>query len=209
MLAWLSGLSPKKVLDLGCSSGLLASQVQLFGHEVTGVDMIEFPDAFHRMDHFFQANLDEGIPKRVGKGYDGVIAGDILEHVRHPDLILQQIGERLTPEGFALVSIPSFSHWYPRFRVASGRFDYEEYGILDRGHIRFFTQRSFEHLIFASGLRIERMEAIGIPFEHVLRTHSQVAKWMARLDRLALKVYPSLFAYQYLFKLVVGGMASE
>jgi SAM-dependent methyltransferase len=201
MLSWLASGPPRRVLDLGCSSGLLAAEIRALGHEVTGVDMMEFPEALGRMDHFFQANLDEGVPAAVGGGYDVVIAGDVLEHVRHPDLILRQIRELLAPGGRALVSIPNFSHWYPRFRVMAGRFDYDDQGILDRGHVRFFTRRSFSRLVLDAGLSIRRTEAIGVPVERLINSRSQVVEWASRVDRFAAAVYPSLFAYQYLLEL--------
>lgn len=201
ILSWLGSLAPRKVLDLGCSSGLLAAEMRRMGHEVTGVDMIEFPGAANRMDRFVRANLDDGVPDVIGGGYDVVIAGDVLEHVRHPDLILKQICERLAPHGTALVSIPNFSHWYPRIRVLAGRFDYDDQGILDHGHVRFFTRRSFERLVRRSGLQIMRTEAIGVPVERLTNSRSRMVQWASRLDRFAAMVYPSLFAYQYLFEL--------
>jgi hypothetical protein len=104
--------------------------------------------------------------------------------------------------GLALISIPNFSHWYPRLRVLSGTFDYDDQGILDRGHVRFFTRRSFERLIRGAGLHINRIEAIGTPMERLTPSQSQVICWLSRLDRFAAMVYPSLFAYQYLYELV-------
>jgi hypothetical protein len=121
--------------------------------------------------------------------------------VRHPDLILRQIRELLAPGGRALVSIPNFSHWYPRFRVMAGRFDYDDQGILDRGHVRFFTRRSFSRLVLDAGLSIRRTEAIGVPVERLINSRSQVVEWASRVDRFAAAVYPSLFAYQYLLEL--------
>ena len=38
------------------------------------------------------------------------------------------------------------SDWYPRIKVAVGRFDYDQRGILDAGHVRFFTRGDFERL---------------------------------------------------------------
>ena len=43
--------------------------------------------------------------------------------------------------GTVVTSVPNFGHWYPRSRVAVGRFDYDRRGILDAGHLRFFTRR--------------------------------------------------------------------
>src|SRR5271165_5593260 len=44
-----------KILDLGCSSGLLAERLQEMGHHVTGVDVNEFPEAAERMSAFYKA----------------------------------------------------------------------------------------------------------------------------------------------------------
>ena len=41
-----------------------------------------------------------------------------------------------SPDGEVLVSIPNFAHWYPRAKVVSGRFDYDQRGPLDHGHVR-------------------------------------------------------------------------
>ncbi len=201
ILSWLASRSPRRVLDIGCSSGLLAQQMELLGHEVTGVDVAAFPDAPSRMHRFIQADLDDGLPAEVGEEFDVVVAGDVIEHVRDPELVLSQVRDLLAEGGLALVSIPSFSHWYPRLRVALGRFDYDDQGILDRGHVRFFTRRSFERMVRQSGLRVNRVEAIGIPVERLTNSTSSALSWIARFDRAAATVYPSLFAYQYLFEL--------
>lgn len=201
ILSWLAGCSPRRVLDLGCSSGLLAAEVTAMGHEVTGVDATAFPEAKDRMAHFVCANLDDGVPVEVGRNFDVIIAGDVLEHVRYPDVILGQFRDLLGPGGLALVSIPNFSRWYPRARVLTGTFDYDDQGILERGHVRFFTRKSFERLVIGAGLRINRMEAIGTPIERLTNSDSPVVEWGSRLDRLAAMVYPAMFAYQYLLEL--------
>ena len=72
-------------------------------------------------------------------------------------------GRCCRPAGSMITSVPNFGHWYPRARVALGRFDYDRRGILDRGHVRFFTRRSFERLVDRVGLRVRRQEALGLP----------------------------------------------
>lgn len=201
ILSWLAGRSPRSVLDLGCSSGLLAAELTAMGHHVTGVDVAHFPEVASRMAHFVQADLDGGIPDAVGGSFDVVLASDVLEHVRHPEIVLRQMGELLAPGGLALVSIPNFAHWYARARVVSGRFDYDDQGILDRTHLRFFTRRSFDSLVRSAGLRIDRTEAIGVPIERLTDSGAAVVRWASRLDQLAATVLPSLFAYQYLFEI--------
>ena len=69
------------------------------------------------------------------------------------------------PGGFVLASVPNISHWYPRLRIATGRFGYDQRGILDQTHLRFFTRRTFERLVAEAGLRIRRTEATGLPLD--------------------------------------------
>ena len=87
--------------------------------------------------------------------------------MRHPDRLLADMRRRLRSGGAVVASIPNFAHWYPRIRVALGPFDYDRRGILDRGHMRFFTRRSFERLAAEQDFAVLRREAVGMPLEVV------------------------------------------
>lgn len=207
VLAWLADAPPGRVLDLGCSDGALAGRVRGLGHEVTGVDLEKLDGVGERVDRFFEADLDLGVPREVGGGYDVVLLADVLEHVRRPEELLREARERLAPGGRVLVSVPNFGHWYPRLRVAAGRFDYDRRGILDAGHVRFFTRRSFERLLSRGGLRIRRRAATGLPTQVAGRGAVQstapgrAGQAVRTLDRALVGLRPSLFAYQFLYEL--------
>ena len=85
---------PGKILDLGCSSGLLAERLRAMGHHVTGVDLNEIAGVQERTDAFFQADLNEGIPPEVGTGFDIVLAADVLEHLVNPGALMRQVRTR-------------------------------------------------------------------------------------------------------------------
>jgi hypothetical protein len=102
--------------------------------------------------------------------------------------------------------VPNFAHWYPRLRVVTGRFDYDQRGLLDRGHVRFFTRRSFEHLVAECGLRIVRRSVVGTPIEDVLDRGGSTpldgaVRAAAAVDRTAARVWPTMFGYQFLYEL--------
>ena len=94
-----------------------------------------------------------------------VIAGDILEHVVDPETLLKDLRDHLDPGGEIMVSVPNFAHWYPRGKVALGRFDYDQRGPLDHTHLRFFTRRTFERLINDCGLVIVERDVVGSPVD--------------------------------------------
>ena len=108
------------------------------------------------------------------------------------------------------MSVPNFGHWYPRSRVALGRFDYDRRGILDSDHVRFFTKRSVEAMIARCGFAVRRREALGLPFDVIDRggngsgSDGRGRQALHALDGFAVSLRPTLFAYQYMFELEPG-----
>lgn len=209
LLDWLSRRPAGRVLDLGCSDGRFGALVRAQGHHVVGVDVVKHPDVGDRIDEFYEADLDAGLPPEVGDGFDVVILADVLEHTATPERVLAEVRSRLAPTGVAAVSIPNFGHWYPRVRVASGRFDYDRRGILDRGHLRFFTDRSFRRLAADAGFTVRWRGETGLPLEVAARGSrhgperraSRLGTAVGRADRFAARHWPTMFGYQYLYEL--------
>ena len=206
LLRWTSERPASRVLDVGCADGAFAALVRSQGHHVTGTDLVADPLVGTRVDDFVQADLNAGLPEEVEGPYDIVVAGDVLEHVIDPARLLDQLSDRLAPGGEVVVSVPNFGHWYPRFRAASGTFDYDSRGPLDEGHVRFFTRRSFERLVAASAVRIVEREVVGSPIDVVDRGRatdagSRTLRVMSRVDRWLTRVWPTLFGYQFLYRL--------
>lgn len=199
ILRWLRQMAPARVLDLGCSGGLLSERIRALGHSVTGVDVVELPKVRDRVDHFIQADLDNGLPMEAGADgpFDVVLAADVLEHVRTPELILDQSRDVLAPRGVLVASVPNFGHWYARGRTALGLFDYDERGIFDRGHVRFFTRRGFVRRLRAAGFEIVRDEATGVPLQMLSGSDSTIVRSLRAVDRLAVSMRPTLFGYQF------------
>jgi SAM-dependent methyltransferase len=173
---------------------------------VVGVDFEEHKGVRERLTDFYQADLDQGIPEEVGGEFDLVLAADVLEHVRSPEQLLTDIRGCLRRGGSLITSIPNFGHWYPRARVAVGRFDYDARGILDRGHLRFFTRRSFARLLEGTGWEVRRQESIGLPFEVADRGSASAGgtpgrSLLRKVDRTAVSLRPQLFAYQFIYEL--------
>jgi predicted TPR repeat methyltransferase len=199
ILRWLGRMPPLRILDLGCSGGLLSERLRALGHTVTGVDILELPQVRGRVDQFVRANLDTGLPPQViaDGPFDVVLAADVLEHVRAPELILEQSREILAPRGILIASVPNFGHWYARGRTALGLFDYDQRGILDCGHVRFFSRRGVLRRLRAAGFEVTRRETTGLPLEVLTGSRGTIVQALRATDRLAVSVYPTLFGYQF------------
>ena len=208
LLEWIGARPPGRALDLGCADGSIALDMRAVGHDVTGVDVVASPEVKERVDRFVEADLDRGLPAEVkdAEPYDLVVAADVLEHVRQPDAILRELHDVLAPGGRLLVSVPNFGHWYPRLRVASGRFDYDRRGILDEGHVRFFTRRSFARVLHRTGWHVLQADVTGLPFDVADRggtggLAASLKTSIGRVDALGVRARPTLFGYQLLYEL--------
>jgi glycosyltransferase involved in cell wall biosynthesis/cyclopropane fatty-acyl-phospholipid synthase-like methyltransferase len=205
LLRWLEQRPAAKVLDAGCFDGRFADMARRQGHHVTGLDRQKLDGVAQRVDAFIEADLNDPLPDFLEGQYDVVVAGDILEHVVEPHSLLNELARALKPGGEILVSVPNFGHWYPRGRTTLGKFDYDQRGPLDRGHLRFFTRDSIEALIANCGLVITERTTVGTPFDTLVAGSSpwreRLATGAARTDRAATRIWPRLFGYQFLYRL--------
>ena len=196
---------PLRILDLGCSDGVVGGLLVARGHEVIGVDLEAQPGVADRLTKFVAADLDAGLPDDLDGDFDVVMVADVLEHLREPEALLASLSDRLGPGGRVIGSIPNFAHWYPRLRVALGRFDYDSRGILDRGHVRFFTRRSFRSLVDQAGFVVRDWHALGLPVEVFARGGAggvgTALRMAASVDRAAVAGWPTMFGYQFAFEL--------
>jgi glycosyltransferase involved in cell wall biosynthesis len=200
ILQMLAGRPPSRILDVGCSGGLLAEKVRAAGHYVVGVDAIEIDGVKGRTDEFHLIDLDRGLPEEIGGDFDVIIAGDVIEHLAKPAVALREIRQRLAPRGQLLLSVPNFGHWYPRVRVALGTFGYDRRGILDDTHLRFFTRATLRRLVRQTGFDILEEAATGLPLGTVASDKANTSI-VRRVDDALVRVRPTLFGYQHVLRL--------
>lgn len=75
------------------------------------------------------------------KTYDLVLLLDVLEHLPNSTETLQRVSKLLKPGGQVIVSVPNIAHLSVSVPLLlQRRFDYQEAGIMDRTHLRFFVE---------------------------------------------------------------------
>ena len=88
--------------------------------------------------------------------FDVIIFADVLEHLAWPIGVLRGYLDLLKDGGSVIVSLPNVGLWSVRLDLLLGRFRYEETGVLDRTHLRFFTRRTALEMIEQAGLEVVR-----------------------------------------------------
>ncbi|HMA91310.1 MAG TPA: class I SAM-dependent methyltransferase, partial [Polyangiaceae bacterium] len=196
----LIGDDPRRVLDIGCGQGELLHLAKQRGHTVVGIDrnQPQFP-----LDEFISADICAELPLAADRKFDVIVLADVLEHVPDPTRLLLNASKHLADGGRLLVSLPNAVHWSVRVLIGSGRFDYTNQGILDRGHLRFFTLASAKRMFDDAKLRVESSLTTPVPWEKVIPRlmGRAVSDQVERLDYLLTRLRPNLFAYQHIFEL--------
>jgi len=193
--------APRRLLDLGSGPGFVAAQCVEEGLSVTAVDL-EAPLPGSNIQ-FVAADLDrDRLPVDPGD-YDCVLLLDLIEHLRDPEGFMVSLRHRaerpypLAGEPFQVVlSTPNVAFFAVRLNLLLGRFPYAERGILDITHSRLFTRSSLLTLLRDCGYRIERVRPVPVPFETVVG--GRMGKFLGFLAAVAARVWPTLFAFQFL-----------
>lgn len=97
-----------RILDVGCGAGLFFDGLGQFGH-VEGIESdpiaVEQSGRWRRRIHL--GELDTFV---ADDPFDAILALDVVEHVRNPDVMLRQAARFLRRDGWMLITTPAF-HW--------------------------------------------------------------------------------------------------
>lgn len=155
--------SARRILDIGCAAGMLGYQLkQNSGAEVWGVECEPraAAQAEKRLDRVLTGAVEEMLELLPASYFDTVVIADVLEHLVNPWHVLEKLKEKLSPHGEIIVSIPNVRHWSVIKNLLEGKWSYEDAGILDRTHLRFFTRSECIRLFASSGYEISQCKAI-------------------------------------------------
>jgi SAM-dependent methyltransferase len=151
----------RRILDLGCASGLLGQALKREqpNRHVVGIeaDSGYALEAETRLDRVLTLNLDE-LPERIDllsehAPFDCIIAADVLEHLRDPWRVLVCATSLLEVGGTAVISLPNVRHWTViRALLWNGSWPRRPAGIFDGTHLRWFTLRDAEGLLDSAHL---------------------------------------------------------
>ena len=198
----------RRIVDVGCMQGSLAKvyRANRPDTEVIGID-IDANYAAVAAEHCTEAIAadielmpDDEFEKLSPS--DCWVFGDCLEHLRDPWRMLERVRATIDAQGCTLVCLPNAQHWSVQWRLASGNFRYEDSGLMDRTHIRWFTRTTMLELFSSTGWRIEqgltRMIRSDDEDRHLLAVKAYAQACGLNPDVAAQDAQP----FQYMFKLV-------
>lgn len=128
--------------------------------------------------------------------FDLIICSHVLEHLIDPVVVLGHLCKRLTNQGRLIIAVPNICHWRSRLKIMFGYFDYEESGVMDKTHLRFFTYHSAVCMGESdSRTQLIKKQAVGGAILGPLRSLLPPSIVM-RLDEFAVRIMPNLFGFE-------------
>ncbi len=204
------GLFPQEgrghaVLDVGCGNGYLGEILAARGYKVIGLERAGgYGPGFPPTVELIDADLERGLPS-LPVNFDFVLCADILEHLRNPGTLLEEIPRVMKPGARLIASLPNSGNIYFRLNVLLGRFPQHEKGLFDRTHLRFYVLDGWRALLAASGYREESLRITGIPVGLAAPRYAQSIPIQA-LERISYelaRLWKRLFAYQFVISATV------
>lgn len=153
------------VLEIGTANGNLTRYLNKVKHcKVYGVELnaVDAVIASQYTEDFYIGNVEslEWVDKFSNLKFDFIVFGDVLEHLRNPQSVLNASKELLNTNGKIFISVPNVAHNAIIMGLMEDEFNYSSTGLLDETHIKFFTKKTLETMINNCGLFIEKYTAI-------------------------------------------------
>jgi predicted O-linked N-acetylglucosamine transferase (SPINDLY family) len=153
------------VVEVGSSSGALALAFRQINPacKYVGIEIVEeYAEASRRhcTDVIF-GNVEKISDAAFANLSDAQcwVFADALEHLYDPWQLLKRIKSNAKGPVEIIACIPNGQNWGLQSCLNSGKFIYQDSGLLDRTHIRWFTRLTIFELFQSAGFQITRLNA--------------------------------------------------
>ncbi len=186
-----------KVLEIGAAYGETLFYLKQNGiaSEVVGVDIFE--DAKNKqnykpLDQFIFGDIEKIDLPEYFQHFDLILLPDVLEHLFEPKSVLETLKKYLKEDGKIIISMPNIRHYSALYKIVfKGDFKYEESGIFDYTHVRFYCRKNIQDLLETAGYKVLKQESSIINYQ---------GKSIAKLINLiTFGIFEEFFSAQYFF----------
>lgn len=195
------------ILEVGCASGVQTRYYRdTLNCRVTGIEINAdaAEDARPFCENILVGGVDEiDLEQALGdKRFDAILFSDVLEHIRNPTDALKRVRPFLKKDGAVIASIPNITHAAICWEIAHGRFDYQQLGLLDDTHIRFFSRKKVAQTFSEAGFKITDWDrVVRTPYDTEFKVFSSAYEDQAFLEWIARNNADSE-TYQFIVKAV-------
>jgi len=144
-------ISPGRMLEVGCASGLYLNQMSQKGWQVEGIEFSpKASSEARKLGLTVHTCSLEDAPQPHEK-YDLVVAWMVVEHLHQPVLAMKKLSDWVTPQGYLVISIPNCAS------LEFDMFKHNWYALQLPNHLYHFTPESIRKTLEAAGWKIEKI----------------------------------------------------
>ncbi len=187
-----------KVMEIGAAYGETLYYLKNKGiaSEVVGVDIYEDKinkESYKNIDRFIFGNIEDIDFPEYHNYFDLILLPDVLEHLIEPKKVLSKVHKYLKQDGVIFVSMPNVRHYSAINKIfIKGDFGYEESGIFDNTHLRFYCRKNIKELLETSGFKT--IIELGSIKKYKGNSISKI------INKITFGIFEEFFSYQYFFK---------
>lgn len=155
----------KAILEVGAAEGntLLYGLENEYASEIHGIELFEIKNSNQtneKLKSFKLGNIENIELDYEEDFFDVILCGDVLEHLVNPGKTIQKLKKYLKKDGVLIASIPNIREWNTMKKIFfQGDFRYEDSGILDRTHLRFFTKKNIIELFEENNFNVIKIKS--------------------------------------------------
>jgi len=186
-----------RVLEIGCNAGKLSKELkQQKNAFVVGVDfdyrLLQI--AKKNMDSFILGNIEDekclSECEKYGQ-FDYILLLHIIEHLIDPWTLLTKIKSLLKENGTIICATPNIANWNSRALLFfKGRWEYQNVGVMDKTHLRFFTKKTLIEAFINAGFQIEKLHFLH-PNIPIIDNVKMLWKYRDYFSTVTKKILPS------------------
>ncbi|MBI4977884.1 MAG: class I SAM-dependent methyltransferase [Spirochaetes bacterium] len=150
----------RRVLDIGCATGLLLNHLKEQGWDSYGVEICH-ASAQYAIDTFdlkvYESKLED--VRFPGGFFDVVHLSHLVEHVMHPKSLIDEIYHVLMPGGYMILTTPNIDG------IAAKLYGDDWRCVMDQ-HLYLFSKRTMKRLVEDAGFKVVQQLSWGsLPIE--------------------------------------------
>ena len=167
-------LSKGKIIDLGCAQANFTISLAKKNYDMLGLDLRRFFIQYAKLkvEEGEEKNLDfvvgnvEKLPIK-SESYDGVILGELLEHVSMPETIISEVHRILKPGRYLFISTPNGERLTPKRRrsyihLKNIKRNWKGIEFAPVDHVFEFQKEELKNLILDSNFELISIKLIGL-----------------------------------------------
>ncbi|MDR2801461.1 MAG: class I SAM-dependent methyltransferase, partial [Desulfovibrio sp.] len=191
------------LFDVGCNAGHFGAYLHDYKNcKIVGLEFdenaLKRAVATGRFENVHQADLnsfDSHSLPQYHKKFDYVVFADVLEHLYNPQEVLNKFSYFLRDGGHFVLSIPNIGHGSIKASLLMNKFDYQDGGLLDRTHIRFFTNHTIPDFLSDIALKICYLSVNIKPLDCMIK--ADIVKYIPLFSRILIAKDKYSHVWQY------------